>query len=1203
MPPTLNFSSSAGLGDTVHLPQGMPGYEVVGELGRGGMGVVYKARQPGLDRVVALKMILNQTSLSVDHLARFRTEAQVLARLQHPHIVQVFETGFWNGVPYIALEYVSGGSLDRFLNKTPQVPTAATRFAQILARAMQAAHNQGIIHRDLKPANILLLQDQAGNDSITNAGLQRKDAGPAQALAKAIPKITDFGLAKQLDADQGQTTTGDILGTPAYMAPEQAAGRISDIGPATDIYALGVILYEMLTGTVPFRGPTSLDTLEAVRTQEPVPPSTLQPKVPRDLELICLKCLYKERSRRFSSAGELADELERFLTGQPLRVTRPVGRLERTWRWCRRHPARATAVGLLVIFLATLISGLGWIAWRESEHAIDLANEQLETKGALRRATESEKEAVKFRKDAERLTVDLLFDQGLEMCQKGDVAGGLLSLAQALEAAERSEASEVTQRALRQNIALWSQEIRQLRWIGRHRAGYVADTLSNDPNRSKRSTNPRPSNLGLRSLLFHPTEPTLLTCDGNTATLRDLHTGQARGPSLQHENTILAAAFRPDGLAVATCGHDNTVRLWEVPSGKPYREPIRLPEPPHTVAFSPDGARLLWAHPRGAEIFDLSAKAPVAPLRFEAESLMHTAVLSPNGRWLLTGHSAEIAYLWDTISGKKIATIKFRELKEPPRYMDGVHLAVFSRDSTRVAISSFSPGYVNNNEQLVKVCQVPSGQQITEFVVTPLWGLDLSPDGQSLLTASLAFQPRLWKVAEGKPSFRALGPADATADYWWGGYSRDGKLVVTADGVGKAQCWKADTAEAEGPPLSHSTGLFYAGFSPGDRHLITWTSDGGLRVSEGRRQGQNTRSLPSRPGDKILTIDPMGEGMLVFTAEQDLQLRRASDGELLLQLGKQDGAGTACFSPDGTTIWSADGKGMLRTFSAATGTMQGDPIPVRWAPTGLKPSPDGRFLYGEHLLWDVTNRKEHLFEIHRFVSFGFPSDGPRMVVSTNTNYAELFDPLANQRRGKTYQTNMQVHCVAMTADANLVFAGSTDGQIRIWKQATSETFGTPLVQKEAVVGLLPSLDGKRLLSTSLRFAVLWDVVAGKELGTQLPRPTQWTFSPDSQLMAMVDEKNQAHLRDAVHGKPLGPVVALPGKASRLEFNKDHRRLTIFGTQGEAWQMDLGAANLPKEARQVNHWIQAITGLELDDNRRVRGLDEIKWSKIRQDLGK
>jgi serine/threonine protein kinase/formylglycine-generating enzyme required for sulfatase activity len=335
----------------------VPGYEILEELGRGGMGVVYKARQRSLNRTVALKMILAGSHASPAAMDRFLKEAETIAQLKHPNVVQVYQFGSHQGKPYFSLEYLEGGSLAAKLKGEPQPPAQAAQIVQTLARAVQAAHEQGIVHRDLKPANVLLAAD-------------------------GTPKVTDFGLAKQ--GDSGMTATGEVLGTPSYMAPEQAAGKTREVGPAADIYALGAILYELLTGRPPFKGTSSWDTVQLVVSTEPVPPSRLQPKVPRDLETICLKCLHKDPSRRYARAAELAQDLGRFQAGEPI-VARPSSVWERGVKWARRRPALATLCGVLVVALVIVLSGGIW-------YNAQLRTEQATAVKALEKEEQARKE-------------------------------------------------------------------------------------------------------------------------------------------------------------------------------------------------------------------------------------------------------------------------------------------------------------------------------------------------------------------------------------------------------------------------------------------------------------------------------------------------------------------------------------------------------------------------------------------------------------------------------------------------------------------------------------------------------------------------------------------------------------------------------------------------------------------------------------------
>jgi formylglycine-generating enzyme required for sulfatase activity/tRNA A-37 threonylcarbamoyl transferase component Bud32 len=345
-------------------PPGLGDYEVLEELGHGGMGVVYKARHRVLHRLVALKMIL-PGGAGRDDITRFLREAEAVAELEHPHIVQIHEIGRHLGQPYFALEYLGGGTLDRKLRDSALPPDEAARLLVPVARAIHFAHSHGIVHRDLKPANILLSAD-------------------------GVPKVGDFGLAKRVADDSGLTQTGAILGTPSYMAPEQARGSSPGIGPAADIYGLGAVLYELLTGRPPFKAACPMDTLFQVLGEEPMPPRQLQPKLPRDLETICLKCLRKSPANRYATALEVAEDLERFLADEPIKA-RPPSALQRLRRWARRHRAALQVAAAVVLTLVTLGWATRWWLARQAEQ--EMASELRQGQEELQQADAAGPEA------------------------------------------------------------------------------------------------------------------------------------------------------------------------------------------------------------------------------------------------------------------------------------------------------------------------------------------------------------------------------------------------------------------------------------------------------------------------------------------------------------------------------------------------------------------------------------------------------------------------------------------------------------------------------------------------------------------------------------------------------------------------------------------------------------------------------------------
>jgi serine/threonine-protein kinase len=408
------------------------GYELLDELGRGTTGVVYKARQKALNRLVALKMILAGGHASAEQLTRFETEARAVASLKHPNIVQIYDLGESDGLPFLSLEFVDGSPLDVEINGIPQPPSNAVALIERLARGVEAAHFKGIVHRDLKPANVLLSGD-------------------------GTPKITDFGLAKELESKSSQTRSGSQIGTPSYMAPEQALCEI--YGPSVDIYALGAILYEMLVGRPPFLGASPYETTLLVVNEEPVRPSLLVSKVPADVETICLKCLQKAPERRYESAAALADDCRRYLAGEPI-VARPISPVERLWRWCRRNPRTA---GLA----AAVVGLLGVVAVGSTTAAVVIENSRKDAV-ALRQAADAAKidaeanEALAAKRASEGLAliqtvvddiqIKLQGAPGTENLKKSLLEMGLEALRKLSSTLKGSRATETTELVARMRL-------------------------------------------------------------------------------------------------------------------------------------------------------------------------------------------------------------------------------------------------------------------------------------------------------------------------------------------------------------------------------------------------------------------------------------------------------------------------------------------------------------------------------------------------------------------------------------------------------------------------------------------------------------------------------------------------------------------------------------------------------------------------------
>ncbi len=517
----------------------LPGIELLGELGRGGMGIVYKARQIPLNRLVAVKMIRGGETASAEDLCRFLGEAEAVAKLQHPRIVQIYEVNSHRDRTYIVMELIDGGTLAAHLAGKPQETRFAAEIAESVAGAVHFAHSRGIVHRDLKPANILLTTD-------------------------GTPKITDFGLAKPIDGGMSLTQTGWVLGTPSYMAPEQTSGVSKQIGPPCDVYAVGAILYEMLTGRPPFQGATPFETCDMVRMQEVVPPRRLQPKVPRDLETICLKCLHKEPSARYATAALLAEDLGRFLRNEPIRA-RPVGELERFRRWCRRNPLIAgltAAVAALVITVA--VGATAAAIW------LSLVAAEAET-ARQREAGERQK--------AETALTDMYTAYGLTTASQGETARALVWFANAA----RQDHEPYRQHASRVRVRSWGRLVPT-----------PAAAVTHDGER-------------LNCMAFHPSGQHLLTTTNrNRFFVWDLEREEplewARG-----DLEAACAAWTPDGQSIIVATPRGEVDIRAFPSGD-LRHKVNTRRAIGVMAVSPSG-RLLALGGEGARVWDLTQTA------------------------------------------------------------------------------------------------------------------------------------------------------------------------------------------------------------------------------------------------------------------------------------------------------------------------------------------------------------------------------------------------------------------------------------------------------------------------------------------------------------------------------------------------------------------------------------------------------------------
>jgi WD40 repeat protein/tetratricopeptide (TPR) repeat protein len=797
-------------------PGDLPGYEVLEKLRRGGMGVVYKARHLSLGRVVAVKLILSGEPAD---LARFRTEAQTLARLHHPGIVQVFEVGERQGRPYFAMEFVDGGPLDRKLAGTPQPPREAARLAETLARAIHVAHEHGIIHRDLKPSNVLLAAD-------------------------GTPKIADFGLAKRLDGEAGLTWSGAVVGTPSYMAPEQAARRAEEraVTPLIDVYALGVILYELLTGRPPFRGTDAFATLLLVVGQEPVPPRTLQPAVPHDLETICLKCLHKEPSRRYASALELAEDLRRFQGGEPIRA-RPVGRGERLWRWCRRKPLVASLIAALLL---VTLAGLGAGAWAMSAAAREALTE-------LRRRTEAaEAEA---RTAGERLRVE----NKRHFLQRADRAGDDLFqqaetffLAHALQYAQSDEGPDL-----------------RLRWMEAAQRSLVPVETS-----SRR--------IYSSVLLYGPDGNELVSGDHFSGAIRIWRTGdwgQARvlpghhrppiaEPRISGLGTTRGLAFRPGRPdELISVGLDGMIRIWDLRAEDQARESLPVNSPLLALAVEPSsGRRLVTGDGKGsltwwdADTLEKVHEVPAAHI-----PLVNTVRFRPDGQQCASTGPDGVVRLWD------------------PDGSPRGELARARPDLRAVGAGVVAAGAVPATG-LVAAVGMPAAATAPPGT---LFDLAYSPDGRQLAAAAADGHVYVWDVDRGAllhalPAPEGEGPGESPGVYRLA-YASPNRLV-SGGFDGAVREWDTDTGREVKHGWRHAANVSGTrevaalAIRPGGREIASSGQDYTLRIWD----LHSGKSLAQQEGGLLPLAEIPFHNVSAFCAKDHL-LIAASFGEAFLR--------------------------------------------------------------------------------------------------------------------------------------------------------------------------------------------------------------------------------------------------------------------------------------------------------------------------------
>jgi WD40 repeat protein len=1022
------------------------------------MGVVYRARHVRLGRVVALKMLLGGFFAGHAERLRFRTEAAAIARLQHPNIVQLYEVGEHDpgsGAtrPYFTLEFVDGDNLNDRLAGRPLATRQAAAWLELLARAVHYAHQQGVVHRDLKPSNVLL----------TRAG---------------EPKLCDFGVAKLMAGSDLRTLSGLLVGTPEYMAPEQAVEN-GAVGPATDVYALGAVLYAMLTGHPPFRGATTFHTLFQVQVQEPVPPTHSQPSVPRDLETICLKCLEKAPRRRYPSAEALAEDLRRFLAGRPISA-RPVGLLERTWKWARRRPAVAGLSATVLVVTVLGFTGMVW-QWRNAVAGRDTARRQwyranmaaaaaalrMHNSPAARRILDTAPEEFRqwewhhFYSQLDQASRVLTGHQGPVLGVAFSPDGGRLV----------SISHDGT-------VRLWEAATGREIAVGREHGGSVlVVVVSQDGSR--------------------------LASGGDDGTVRlwDAHSGAPLGVCRGHAGPVRALAFSPDGrrLVTAAMPEDDQCRLWDAATGTLIAV-LPAQAANQGLTFSPDGARIVCCRNEVVSVLDaITGREILAPRT--AGAAVSCCAVSPDGWRLVTGadHPQNAVRLWDLHRGELLAVMT--------GHRNRVTSVAFSPDGTRIASAS--------QDQTVRVWEAAGGKPVavlqghTSHAIQVLF----SPDGTRVVSASNDGTVRLWDPAGGEPISVLQGHADSVQAC---AYSPDGAWLASASADHTVRLWDTSLVERNGVLRGHESYVYDVAFSPDGVHIGSAAWDNSARFWDvvtgrqtallqdpGRHDPAWRRSdrdpVPRDPGAFLLALAFSPDGDELVTGSRDSQVRfwdvKAGSLRRTVSLPGR-GVNSLAFSPDGRRVAAALGnivRGLksdcsVRLLDARSGetlrTLAGHTdgvLAVRFAP-------DGRRLVSASFdktvrVWDaatgemlagLTGHADTVYAV------AFSPDGRLFASASHDRTVRLWDAHTLQPLDTLPHASI-VYAVAFSPDGTRLGAGCEDNTIRLWDVAARHEVAELRGHTAYVHALAFAPDGTRLVSASGDFTIrVWDTLPPRQ---------------------------------------------------------------------------------------------------------------------------
>jgi eukaryotic-like serine/threonine-protein kinase len=1013
-------------------------YELISEIARGGMGVVYRARQVSLNRPVALKMILAGQLASEADVKRFHLEAEAAANLDHPGIVPIYEIGEHQGQHFFSMGFVEGTSLAAKVADGPLPPSEAASLTRQVAEAMHYAHDKGVIHRDLKPGNVLL--DSQGR-----------------------PKVTDFGLAKKLQSDSGLTQTGQVMGTPSYMPPEQAEGK--EVGPLADVYALGAVLYCLLTGRPPFQSASPMDTLMQVVGQEPVPPRQLNPSVPRDLETICLKCLQKDPHRRYGSARELADELDRLLSGRPI-LARPVGSPERAWRWCRRNPVVATLAGALVVALvagavaSTIAMVLATVQRGRAEDALArIKDEQANTRVAL--AAE--------RRAAYMSRIGLAHREGL--AQNWARAANLLSECPAdlrgwewhyLRRTFQARTGEIDLGKGIHGLAVaYRPDGRELAVLGSDGRVYFRDGQTNAPLRTLDVGVDKVTNVRVEGFLAYFPDGTKLAVasDGRPAAVWELPAGRRVAGTVPITG-VTGLVVSPDGRWVVTT---HPVRFWDARTGEAGPA---WPEA-DAIAFAPDGAWAVVAGGGSVRILDSATRSVRTVLAPPGQDggLPGVLAVAPDGRRVAGGYGNTVV-VWNVADGKVVQTLRTDE------YV-GIHLRDlrFGPAGDMIALGHTDRDFMGG----LTVWDTATGRVARERFgyEEGVEGLAFHPDGQRLVTAHYK-PPGVWYGRLGLEAMVYQPPNEHC------------RAIESVPG-GMWSLWT--TGESEKPGTIATRRL-------DDGHtVVVWTYN-----------PEFNRFIAASPAAKLIAVGRSGG--VAIAPDAEVVLYDAETGREVRRLPVP--AGTPKYEARAYAGWagglhplrfSPNGRRLLVVRMAADKNQDKDAVEV-WDPHA------GRL--ERRLPGGAGNVLSDPLPDQLYAS-AWAADGRTLALAKSNGRIEVWDAATGAKRFEVKLGGLIREELAFSPDGRRLAAGvlrrrpDSGQEVVILDSDTGAETAAVTGLVEEVHLLAFSLDGARLATADSvgKFLKVWDATTGQELLSLhgISGPVGLGFTRDARLFA------------------------------------------------------------------------------------------------------